>query len=149
MSVEGRPICERPAGTEFGAIRPNVGVATGNYPTDKPPSVVVHVKVIIGFEPMVNADGKEVKIKNPTLHVGAFGQTKLLLLVKFHLNYSVRKWVAVDGFKPPTHATYSRRLTQFIPIFVLRWFPCQLSKFASLCSFPASFRIDRLRDHST
>ncbi len=91
MSVKGGSISDRPTGTKAGASWTNVSVATGNYPTDKPPSVVVHVEIIIRLEPMVYADGKEVKIKNPTLHVGAFGQTNLFFLSKFHLCISFKE----------------------------------------------------------
>jgi len=73
VAMKCGPVCERPTGTDFGTEGTNVGIATGNHPSVEPPSVVVHVEVIIRFEPMMQADGKEVEIENPTLHVGAFG----------------------------------------------------------------------------
>ena len=73
MAMRCGPVSERPTGTEYSTARANVSIATENYPSIEPPSVVVFVEVIIRFEPMMQADGEEVEIENPTLHVGTFG----------------------------------------------------------------------------
>ena len=45
--MECGSVSKGPAGTGYGLVFTNVGVAAGNYPTDEPPWVVVFVEVII------------------------------------------------------------------------------------------------------
>jgi len=65
--------------------------------------MVVLVQIIIGTKPMMEAKGKEVQVENPTFHVRALGQAKLLFPTKFHLDLR-GEWVRGAGFKPATSA---------------------------------------------
>lgn len=60
MTVQGVSVSERPTGAEDGTIGANIGIATIDDPTDEPPGMVVHVRIIIGLEPMMNANREEV-----------------------------------------------------------------------------------------
>jgi hypothetical protein len=102
VPVEGISVCDRPAGTEDGAIRPNIGIATNDDPTDEPPWMIVFVQIIIGTKPMMEANGKEIQVENPSFHVRTFGQAKLLSPTSFHL--TSKEWVRGAGFKPAASA---------------------------------------------
>ena len=60
VSMQGVSVSERPTAAEDGTIGANIGIATTDDPTDEPPGVVVHVRIIIGLEPMMNANREEV-----------------------------------------------------------------------------------------
>jgi len=53
VAMKCGPVCERPPRANFGTFGTNVSIATRNYPSVEPPSVVVHVEVIIRLKPMM------------------------------------------------------------------------------------------------
>ena len=72
---------------DFLALRGDVNVAPGKDNGQEPPGMIVKIPIIVGGAPVVDSDGKQPEVQDPSSHVGAFGPAELLPLRKanFHV----------------------------------------------------------------